>query len=138
MAGVNRVILIGNLGKDPETRHTQTGAAICSFSLATNESWKNKDGGREERTEWHNIVTFGKVADICGQYLQKGKQVYIEGRLQTRSWDDRDGNKRYTTEIVASNMTMLGRAGEGGSDSQDEYEPPPQTAPRDDGDSIPF
>ena len=108
MPSVNKVILIGNLGKDPEVRHTQSGATVVNFSIATNEAWNNKDGEREERVEWHKIVAFGKLADICGQYLTRGKQVYIEGKLQTRSWDDRDGNKRYTTEIVASRMTMLG------------------------------
>ncbi len=123
MGSVNKVILVGNLGKDPEVRHTQGGSAVATFSIATNESWNNREGQREERTEWHRVVVFGKLADICGQYLKKGKQVYIEGRLQTRSWDDRDGNKRYTTEIVASNMTMLGRPGEGPSDS---YAPPIQ------------
>lgn len=123
MGSVNKVILVGNLGKDPEVRHTQSGSAVATFSIATNESWNNREGQKEERTEWHRVVVFGKLADICGQYLKKGKQVYIEGRLQTRSWDDRDGNKRYTTEIVASNMTMLGRAGEGPSDS---YAPPIQ------------
>ncbi len=123
MSSVNKAILIGHLGKDPEIRHAQSGATITSFSIATNESWNNKEGQREERTEWHRIVAFGKLAEICGQYLKKGKQIYIEGRLQTRSWEDRDGNKRYTTEIVASNMTMLGRTGE---TSNDTYAPPIQ------------
>jgi single-strand DNA-binding protein len=121
VGSVNKVILIGNLGKDPEVRHTTSGAAVANFSIATNEAWNNREGQREERTEWHRVVAFGKLAEICGQYLKRGKQVYIEGRLQTRSWDDRDGNKRYTTEIVAATMTMLGRAGEGPSDS---YAPP--------------
>ena len=121
MGSVNKAILIGHLGKDPEVRHTPSGAAVATFSIATNESWNNKDGQREERTEWHRVVAFGKLADICGQYLKKGKQIYIEGRLQTRSWDDRDGNKRYTTEIVAATMTMLGRAGEAATES---YAPP--------------
>jgi single-strand DNA-binding protein len=126
VGSVNKVILIGNLGKDPEVRHTPSGAAVANFSIATNESWNNREGQREERTEWHRVVAFGKLADICGQYLKKGKQVYIEGRLQTRSWEDRDGNKRYTTEVVASNMTMLGRAGDPGADS---YAPPIQEDP---------
>jgi single-strand DNA-binding protein len=136
------VILIGNLGKDPEVRHTPSGAAVANFSIATNEAWNNKDGQREERTEWHRVVAFGRLAEICGQYLKKGKQVYIEGRLQTRSWDDRDGNKRYTTEIVAGTMTMLGRAGEGPSDSyappiqDDRYAGGPPSGPEDD--DIPF
>jgi single-strand DNA-binding protein len=117
VGSVNKVILIGNLGKDPEVRYAQSGKAVTTFTLATNESWNNKDGQREERTEWHRVVVFGKLAEICGQYLQKGKQVYIEGRLQTRSWEDREGNKRYTTEVVASNMVMLSKAGSGPSDS---------------------
>lgn len=142
MGSVNKVILIGNLGRDPEIRHTPSGSAVATFSIATNEAWNNREGQREERTEWHRVVAFGKLADICGQYLKKGKQVYIEGKLQTRAWDDRDGNKRYTTEIVASTMTMLGRAGEGPSES---YAPPieegrynggPSSGPEDD--DIPF
>ena len=123
MGSVNKVILIGNLGRDPEVRHTPSGAPVATFSIATNEAWNTREGQREERTEWHRVVAFGKLAEICGQYLKKGKQVYVEGRLQTRSWDDRDGNKRYTTEIVANTMTMLGRAGEGSSDT---YAPPIQ------------
>jgi single-strand DNA-binding protein len=117
VGSLNKVILIGNLGKDPEVRYSQGGTAVANFTLATNESWNNKEGQREERTEWHRIVVFGKLADICGQYLKKGKQVYIEGRLQTRNWDDREGNKKTTTEIVASNMVMLGKTGPGSSDS---------------------
>ena len=112
MASVNKVILVGNLGRDPEIRHAPSGAAVATFTIATNEVRNNKEGQREERTEWHRIVAFGKLAEICGQYLIKGKQVYLEGRLQTRSWEDRDGNKRTTTEIIASTMVMLGRSGE--------------------------
>lgn len=111
MAAVNKVILIGNLGRDPEIRYTKSGQAVASFSLATTEKWKNKNGDREEKTEWHRIVAWGKLGEICGEYLTKGKQVYIEGRLQTREWEDKDGNKRTTTEIVASNMVMLSQAG---------------------------
>jgi single-strand DNA-binding protein len=117
VGSVNKVILVGNLGKDPDVRSAQSGTSVVNFTLATNESWNNKEGQREERTEWHRVVVFGKLADICGKYLQKGKQVYIEGRLQTRSWDDREGNKRYTTEVVASNMVMLGGRGAGGGAS---------------------
>lgn len=117
MGSVNKVILIGNLGKNPEVRYSPAGAAIASFSLATNEMWNNKDGQREVRTEWHRVIAFGKLAEICGQYLTKGKQVYVEGRLQTRSWEDRDGNKRSATEIVATSMVMLGRAAELPADS---------------------
>jgi single-strand DNA-binding protein len=117
VGSVNKVILIGNLGKNPEVRYSPAGAAIASFSLATNEMWNNKDGQREVRTEWHRVIAFGKLAEICGQYLTKGKQVYVEGRLQTRSWEDRDGNKRSATEIVATSMVMLGRAAELPADS---------------------
>lgn len=115
---VNKVILVGNLGKDPELRYTPSGAAVATFSLATTERYKDRDGNRQEKTEWHNIVAWRQLAEICGKYLHKGKQIYIEGRIQTRSYDDRDGNKRYITEIVADQMQMLGRAGdEGGSSS---------------------
>jgi single-strand DNA-binding protein len=111
--GVNKVILIGNLGKDPELRYTQNGTAVANFTLATTDSW-TKDGETQERTEWHTIVAWARLAEICGQYLTKGRQVYIEGRIQTRKWEDRDGNTRYTTEIVAQNMQMLGSRGDGG------------------------
>ncbi len=111
MAGVNKVILVGNLGADPEVRYTPGGLAVTNFRLATTENRTNKEGQREQRTEWHRIVAFGKLAEICGEYLAKGKQVYIEGRLQTRSWDDKDGNKRWTTDIIADKMQMLGPAG---------------------------
>ena len=119
--GVNKVILIGNLGKDPEMRYTQSGTAVANFSLATTDSWTGKDGNKEERTEWHNIVAWARLAEICSQYLTKGRQVYIEGRIQTRKWEDKDGNTRYTTEIVAQNMQMLGSRGEGGGDFGGEY-----------------
>jgi single-strand DNA-binding protein len=109
---VNKVILVGNLGKDPELRYTPSGAAVATFSLATSERYKDKSGEMQEKTEWHNIVVWRQLAEICGKYLHKGKQIYIEGRIQTRSYDDRDGNKRYITEIVADQMQMLGRAGE--------------------------
>lgn len=144
MGSVNKVILIGNLGKDPEVRRSQSGTTVANFTLATNESWNNKDGQREERTEWHRVVVFGKLADICGQYLQKGKQVYVEGRLQTRSWEDREGNKRYTTEIVASSMVMLTKTGAGPSDSMappidpNAYDPSPNGPPGTRDDDIPF
>lgn len=110
MASLNKAMLIGNLGKDPEIKYTPEGLAIAKFSMATKEQWKDKDGQKQDKTEWHNIVAFGKLAEICGEYLAKGKQVYIEGRIQTRSWDDKDGNKKYTTEIVANTMQMLGKA----------------------------
>ena len=111
---VNKVILVGNLGKDPELRYTPSGAAVATFSLATTERYKDRDGNRQDKTEWHNIVAWRQLAEICGKYLHKGKQVYIEGKIQTRSYDDRDGNKRYITEIVADQMHMLGSRDEQG------------------------
>lgn len=108
---VNRAFLIGRLGRDPELRYTTSGTPVASFSIATDERWVDSGGNRQTRTEWHNIVAWSKLAEICGQYLKKGKLVFIEGRIQTREWDDRDGNKRRTTEIVASNMQMLDRGG---------------------------
>ena len=105
--GINKVILIGNVGREPETRYGSSGGAICNFNVATTEAWKNKDTGeKEEKTEWHRIVTFRRLAEICGEYLHKGSKVYIEGKLQTREWE-KDGIKRYTTEIVANEMQML-------------------------------
>ena len=118
MAGsINKVILIGRLGKDPEMRFTPSGKAVTNFTLATNENWTDQSGERQERTEWHRIVTWGKLAENCAKLLGKGKQVYVEGRLQTRQWDDRDGNKRYTTEIVANTMQILSPV-EGGDRGQ--------------------
>ncbi len=105
---VNKVILVGNLGKDPDLRYTPSGAAVATFSIATTERYKDRDGNRQEKTEWHNIVAWRQLAEICGKFLHKGKQVYIEGKIQTRSYDDRDGNKKYITEIVADQMQMLG------------------------------
>jgi single-strand DNA-binding protein len=106
---INKVILVGNLGRDPEIRYTANGAAVANFSIATSERWKDKNTGEmQDRTEWHRIVAWGRLAEICGEYLSKGRQVYIEGRLQTREWEDKDGNKRYTTEVVANEMKMLG------------------------------
>jgi len=112
---VNKVILVGNLGKDPELRYTASGTAVANFSLATTERYKDRDGNSQEKTEWHNIVVWRQLAEICGKYLTKGKQVYLEGKIQTRSYDDRDGNKRYITEIVVDQMQMLGRAGDDNS-----------------------
>lgn len=108
MASLNKVLLIGNLGKDPEVRYTSGGTAVASFSLATAEKFKSKSGEWEKKTEWHNVTLWGKLAEIAGEYLTKGKTVYIEGRLQTRKWQDRDGKDRYTTEIVGEKMQMLG------------------------------
>ena len=112
MASVNKVILIGNLGRDPELRYTQSGSAVTNFTLATNEKWKDKEGNNQERTEWHRVVVWGKSAENCAQYLQKGRSVYVEGKLQTREWEGKDGNKRYTTEIVAQAVQFLGGRGE--------------------------
>ena len=109
MAGINKAILVGNLGADPEVRYMQDGTAVANFNIATSESWKDKTTGeKRDKTEWHRIVAFRRLGEICGEYLSKGKQVYIEGKIQTRQWEDKDGNKRYTTEIVASQMQMLG------------------------------
>ncbi len=115
MASVNKVILVGNVGRDPELRYTQSGQPVASFSVATNERFKDRDGNQKDRTEWHRIVAWARLAEICGEYLKKGSPVYIEGRIQTRDWEDKEGNKRQTTEIVALTMQMLGRRGEAGS-----------------------
>lgn len=106
--GLNKAILIGNLGREPEMRYTPGGLAVANFSIATSETRSNNEGGKEVKTEWHRIVAFGKLAEICGQYLTKGKQIYVEGRIQTRAWEDKVGNKKSTTEIIASQMIMLG------------------------------
>ena len=111
-SGVNKVILIGNLGKDPEVRYTPSGQAVANFTIATTESWTDKQGQRQERTEWHRIVVWGKTAELCGEYLAKGRQVYLEGKLQTRSYDDREGKKVYTTEIVANTVQFIGSRGD--------------------------
>ena len=146
MAGsVNKVILVGRLGKDPETRFTPSGKAVTNFSMATSESWKDAGGERQEKTEWHKVQIWGPLAEISAKYLSKGKLVYIEGRLQSRSWDADDGSKRYTTEIVANQMQILSDKGEGGGT----HEPPVhdragRRMPEDDGqpqggfDNIPF
>jgi single-strand DNA-binding protein len=135
MASVNKVILIGNLGRDPELRYTQGGSAVTNFSVATNEKWRDKDGNNQERTEWHRVVVWGRSAENCAQYLQKGRSVYIEGRLQPRDWEDKEGNKRQTTEINALTVQFLGgRGGPGGgseSGAGDPSGPPPA-------DDIPF
>ncbi len=135
---VNKVILIGNLGKDPEVRYSQAGAAIASFNVATTETWKKQDGTKEELTEWHRIVAFGRLGEICGEYLSKGSKVFIEGRLQTRKWDDKDGNTKYTTEIVAREMKMLSPRGSSGDSSQSQQyndQPIPEPVM---GDDVPF
>jgi single-strand DNA-binding protein len=120
MASVNKVILVGNLGKDPEVRFMPNGEAVCNFSIATTDSWKDKSGSKQERTEWHNIVMYRKLAEIAGEYLKKGRPVYVEGRLQTRKWQTKEGQDRYTTEIIADQMQMLGgRDGAGSNASYD-------------------
>lgn len=129
MASVNKATLIGNLGQDPELKYMPSGDAVCNFTIATKESWKDRDGNQQEKTEWHNIVAFKRLAEICGEYLRKGKQVYIEGRLRTSSWEDQNGVKKYKTEIIANDMQMLGRrdddmgGGGGGYDQQSRQEP---------------
>lgn len=117
MASVNKVILVGNLGRDPEVRFMPNGEAVCNFSIATTDSWKDKAGAKQERTEWHNIVMYRKLAEIAGEYLKKGRPVYVEGRLQTRKWQTKEGQDRYSTEIIADQMQMLGGRDSGGSNA---------------------
>jgi single-strand DNA-binding protein len=134
MAGMNKVILVGNLGADPEVRYTAGGTAVCKFSLATSRRFTGKDGQKQEKTEWHRIVAWSKLAEICGQYLSKGKQVVIEGRIEYGSYE-KDGVKHYTTDIVAENMTMLGTPGGRGQEPEPPFGPPEGGMPEDD---IPF
>ena len=143
MSGVNKVILIGNLGSDPEIRYTDSGAAIGNITVATSESWKDKNSGeRIERTEWHRVVLFRRLAEVAGEYLRKGAKVYIEGKLQTRKWQDQNGNDRYTTEIVARDLQMLGSRGDGSagrsSGGQAASHADPNPAPAIIDDDIPF
>lgn len=112
---VNKVLLIGRLGSNPEVRFTPSGAAVANFSMATNESWNDKNGQKQERTEWHRIVVWGKLAQLCGEYLSKGRQCYVEGRLQTRQWQDKEGATKYTTEVIANTIQFLGAPGERGA-----------------------
>ena len=143
---VNKVILVGNLGKDPEVRFTANGRAFARFSVATSERWTDQDGNRQERTEWHNVVVWGKQAETCGQYLSKGRQVFLEGSIRSRQYDDKDGNKRYITEVIAQRVQFLGgRGGEGGARAGGgggggggggSAEAPPPSLPEDD--DIPF
>jgi single-strand DNA-binding protein len=118
MASVNKVILVGNLGRDPEVRYMPEGGAITNISIATTDTWKDKNGEKQERTEWHRVVFFGKLAEIAGEYLKKGSQVYVEGALRTRKWQDKDGQDKYTTEIVADRMQMLGSRSGGGASAE--------------------
>lgn len=148
MASVNKVILIGNLGKDPETRYMSNGDAVTNITLATTDTWKDKNGEKQEKTEWHRVTFYRKLAEIAGEYLKKGRPVYIEGRLETRKWTDKAGVERYTTDIIASDMKMLGsRSGSGSFESSDKEEDnvPDQSPPMKGGggfddmdDDIPF
>ena len=135
MASVNRVILIGNLGKDPDLRYTPSGQPVAKFPIATSERWKDKDGQFQQRTDWHNIVAWGRQAEICKEYLKKGSPVYIEGRIQSRSYDDKDGNRKYITEIIANRIQMLGKKGEEPASEGEVSEP---EAEETQGDDIPF
>jgi single-strand DNA-binding protein len=141
MASVNKAIILGNLGRDPELRHTQSGKAVCQLNVATTEKWTDQSGERQEKTEWHRIAVWGRQAENCSQYLSKGRSVYVEGRIETRKWQDKDGNDRYSTEIVADRVQFIGgRDGAGGGRGTDDFsdpgplEPPPASG----GDDIPF
>ena len=140
--GVNKVIVVGNLGQDPETRYMPSGSAVTNLRVATNESWKDKQTGEQkDRTEWHSVAMFGRLAEIAAEYLRKGSQVYIEGKLRTRKWQDKDGNDRYTTEIIADEMQMLGGRSGGGAPAMSDSppaSPPPKPSGDDFDDDIPF
>lgn len=145
--GINKVIVVGNLGQDPDTRYMPSGAAVTNITVATNETWKDKQTGEQkDRTEWHKVAMFGKLAEIAAEYLRKGSQVYIEGKLRTRKWKDQQGNDRYTTEIIADEMQMLGGRGAGGaggggaapSNDGPPANSPPQASPGEFDDDIPF
>jgi len=141
--GVNKVIVVGNLGSDPDTRYMPSGSAVTNLSIATSESWKDKETGEQkERTEWHKVAMFGRLAEIAAEYLRKGSQVYIEGKLRTRKWQDKDGKDRWTTEIIADEMQMLGARSGGGApamnDSKESSAPPAQSGPDEFDDDIPF
>ena len=144
MRGINKVILVGSLGADPEVKYMPNGGAVANVSIATTEQWKDKDSGeKKEKTEWHRVVFFKRLAEIVGEYLRKGSQVYIEGKLQTRKWQDKNGNDRYTTEIIANEMQMLGsstgsRAGSNASDSTPQESPASSSAGDEFSDDIPF
>ncbi|MDH3645602.1 MAG: single-stranded DNA-binding protein [Gammaproteobacteria bacterium] len=143
--GINKVILVGNLGADPETRYSPNGSAVTRISVATSEQWKDKESGEQkERTEWHKVVFFSRLAEIAGEYLRKGSQVYVEGALRTNKWQDRDGNDRYTTEVIAREMQMLGSRGAGGGGASSgsggggRSSGPPPSDNKDFDDDIPF
>lgn len=135
--GINKVILIGNLGADPEMRYTPSGAAVCTFNIATNETWTDASGEKQERTEWHRLVTWRRLAEFCSEYLKKGSKIYAEGRIQTRSWEDQNGVKRYTTEIVAHNIQMLDSRGAAVEAPYGEPPLPPEPPALED-DDLPF
>ena len=144
MAGVNKVILVGNLGKDPEVRHLESGVAVANFPIATSETYKDKSGNRQEQTEWHNIVLWRGLAEIAEKYLRKGSQIYVEGKLRSRSWEDKEGNTRYITEVVGDNLTMLGSRNDNSPAHQDNSssaktaEPEMSQQENDDADDLPF
>ena len=147
MASVNKVILVGNLGQDPDVKYLPSGDPVCNFSVATTDSWRDKEGNKQESTEWHKVSFFGKVAEICGQYLKKGSAVYVEGSIRTRKWQDKEGNDRYTTEIKGDRMQMLGgkKPESGDAPSGEAPKPRQQAAPKEGGggfddfnDDIPF
>ena len=139
MSGVNKVILVGRLGADPEVKTVTSGQTVCRLSVATSENWTDRDGQKQERTEWHRIVVWGRLAEICGQHLSKGRQVYVEGRLQTRSWEDQQGQKRYTTETVANTVQFLGASSDRGvapsNNASNDFGPEPSF---DSSEEIPF
>lgn len=143
MSGVNKVILLGNLGKDPEIRHLENGRAVTNFTLATSEVYKNKEGNKVTNTEWHNVVLWTPLAEVAEKYLKKGNQVYIEGKITTRSYDDKDGNKRYITEVVGREMTLVGGRPDGGGGPSEQQsigsaQPAPVAAEPTDLDDLPF
>ena len=144
MAGVNKVILVGNLGKDPEVRHLESGVAVANFPIATSETYKDKSGTRQEQTEWHNIVLWRGLAEIAEKYLKKGNQIYVEGKLRSRSWEDKEGNTRYITEVVGDNLTMLGSKSDNSPSHEDNSKSDKTAAPEmsekddDDSDDLPF
>jgi single-strand DNA-binding protein len=138
MKGVNKAILIGNLGKDPELRYLPSGQPVAKFPLATGSRWKDKDGQWQDRTDWHNIVAFGRIAEVCNEYLKKGSPLYVEGRIQTRSYDDRDGNKRWITEIVAQNVNLLAKKGETEEEVPEAVEEPQAEETKSEDDDLPF
>lgn len=119
---LNKVLLLGNLGRDPEVRYTSSGKAVASFTVATSQRWKDQDGNEQERTEWHRVVAWGRLGEICGEFLSKGRQIFVEGRIQSREWEDQDGNRRTTVEIIANDMIMLGGANVSPTQGRDDYE----------------